>query len=232
MLISLAGGLAEYADKEHIQIVRIENGQQKQLLVQLQGFREGQARGAQAEHRAEDRRHGHRPVGLHAHANPLCFDRRVGAGRRCRALGRADAVGPRSERPYRGLFAGDTGNARQLLTLSASFGGGYDDDVFANQAGSSPPPGRRSLARAGARAISLARLSSATASRRRGWPSRHLAARAPGTIPVCGADGRPPQRERWRVIPGRETREPLTVAVRDLSAVLFLDVASARRHAG
>jgi hypothetical protein len=56
--------------------------------------------------------------------------------------------GPRSERPYRGLFAGDTGNARQLLTLSASFGGGYDDDVFANQAGSSPPPGS-SIAGAG-----------------------------------------------------------------------------------
>ena len=39
---------------------------------------------------------------------------------------------PRSERPYRGLFAGDTGNAEQLLTLSASFGGGYDDDISAN----------------------------------------------------------------------------------------------------
>ncbi|HKW01036.1 MAG TPA: hypothetical protein VJN96_14515 [Vicinamibacterales bacterium] len=43
--------------------------------------------------------------------------------------------GPRSERPYRGLFAGDTGNAKQLLTLSASFGGGYDDDIFASGGG-------------------------------------------------------------------------------------------------
>ena len=44
----------------------------------------------------------------------------------------AEAQSPRSERPYRGLFAGDTGNAEQLLTFSASFGGGYDDDIFAN----------------------------------------------------------------------------------------------------
>jgi outer membrane translocation and assembly module TamA len=44
----------------------------------------------------------------------------------------AGAQTPRSERPYRGLFAGDTGNAQQLLTLSASLGGGYDDNIFAN----------------------------------------------------------------------------------------------------
>ncbi len=44
----------------------------------------------------------------------------------------AQLSAPRPERPYRGLFAGDTGNAQQLLTLSASFGGGYDDDIFAN----------------------------------------------------------------------------------------------------
>ncbi len=52
------------------------------------------------------------------------------------------APGPRPERPFRGLFAGGTGNATQLLTVSASFGGGYDDDIFLNQqAGVAPVPG-------------------------------------------------------------------------------------------
>jgi Protein of unknown function (DUF3575) len=46
---------------------------------------------------------------------------------------------PRSERPYRGLFGGDTGNAQELLTFSASFGGGYDDDIFAGDSGAGAP---------------------------------------------------------------------------------------------
>jgi len=41
MLISLAGGLAEYADREHIQIVRIENGQQKSFWFNYKDFTKG-----------------------------------------------------------------------------------------------------------------------------------------------------------------------------------------------
>jgi hypothetical protein len=37
---------------------------------------------------------------------------------------------PRAERPYRGLFGGGVGEAEQLLTLNASLGGGYDDNIF------------------------------------------------------------------------------------------------------
>jgi hypothetical protein len=47
--------------------------------------------------------------------------------------------GPRSERPYRGLFGGDTANARELLTFSASFGAGYDSDIFADQSNTGTP---------------------------------------------------------------------------------------------
>lgn len=41
----------------------------------------------------------------------------------------------RPERPYRGLFGSGVGNTEQLLTLSASAGGGYDDNVLANAGG-------------------------------------------------------------------------------------------------
>ncbi len=40
-LIALAGGLAEYADKEHIQVVRIENGQQKSYWFNYKDFMKG-----------------------------------------------------------------------------------------------------------------------------------------------------------------------------------------------
>jgi polysaccharide export outer membrane protein len=40
-LISQAGGLAEYADKEHIRIVRVENGQQKSYLFNYKDFAKG-----------------------------------------------------------------------------------------------------------------------------------------------------------------------------------------------
>ena len=39
----------------------------------------------------------------------------------------------RPERPYRGLFASGVGNAEQLLTLNVSLGGGYDDNIFAEE---------------------------------------------------------------------------------------------------
>jgi hypothetical protein len=51
------------------------------------------------------------------------------------------AQNPRSERPYRGLFGGDTSKADTLLTFSASFGGGYDDDIFATDQGGGIPSG-------------------------------------------------------------------------------------------
>lgn len=41
-----------------------------------------------------------------------------------------DVALPRAERPYRGLFASGVDDARQLLTLNASLGGGYDDSVL------------------------------------------------------------------------------------------------------
>ncbi len=41
MLISMAGGLAEYADKEHIQIVRVENGQAKSYFFNYKDFSKG-----------------------------------------------------------------------------------------------------------------------------------------------------------------------------------------------
>jgi len=42
---------------------------------------------------------------------------------------------PRVERPYRGLFGGGVGNTEQLLTLTASLGAGYDDNVLADATG-------------------------------------------------------------------------------------------------
>ena len=42
---------------------------------------------------------------------------------------------PRPERPYRGLFAGGTGDAGQLLTLNASVAAGYDNDLLADATG-------------------------------------------------------------------------------------------------
>ncbi|HUL71536.1 MAG TPA: hypothetical protein VLT86_00435 [Vicinamibacterales bacterium] len=50
---------------------------------------------------------------------------------------------PRPDRPYRGLYGGDTANAQQLLTVSASLAGGYDDDIFAGTGNTTgaPPAG-------------------------------------------------------------------------------------------
>jgi hypothetical protein len=45
------------------------------------------------------------------------------------------AQAPRAERPYRGLFAGGTGDAGQLLTANLSAGAGYDDDLLADAVG-------------------------------------------------------------------------------------------------
>ena len=43
---------------------------------------------------------------------------------------------PRPERPYRGLFGGGVGETEQLLTVNASAGGGYDDNILIDQPGS------------------------------------------------------------------------------------------------
>ena len=51
------------------------------------------------------------------------------------------APAQRPERPYGGLFGGDTAKAEKLLTFSASFGGGYDDDIFATAGGGAPITG-------------------------------------------------------------------------------------------
>lgn len=60
------------------------------------------------------------------------------------ALAQTTPQSPRSDRPYQGLFGGDTTNAKQMLSISASFGGGYDQDIFADQSlsgGINKPPG-------------------------------------------------------------------------------------------
>ena len=52
----------------------------------------------------------------------------------------AFAQAPRAERPYRGLFGGGIGDTEQLLTASASFGGGYDDNLIADARGQDSLP--------------------------------------------------------------------------------------------
>ena len=43
----------------------------------------------------------------------------------------AAAQAPRPERPYRGLFGGGVGDVEQSLIWNGSTGGGYDDNVLA-----------------------------------------------------------------------------------------------------
>jgi hypothetical protein len=45
------------------------------------------------------------------------------------------AVAQTAGRPYRGLFGSGVGDASQVLSVSASLGGGYDDDVLAEATG-------------------------------------------------------------------------------------------------
>jgi hypothetical protein len=52
----------------------------------------------------------------------------------------AAAQTPRPERPYRGIFGGGVGEAEHLLVVTASAGGGYDDNVMAD-GGASPAIG-------------------------------------------------------------------------------------------
>ena len=52
----------------------------------------------------------------------------------------ASAQAPRPERPYRGLFGGGIGDTEQLLTASASLGGGYDDNLLADARGENSRP--------------------------------------------------------------------------------------------
>ena len=55
------------------------------------------------------------------------------------AVGQASA----QSRPYRGLFGSDIGETEQLLTATASLGGGYDDNVLADAAGGVDPRAAR-----------------------------------------------------------------------------------------
>jgi len=56
------------------------------------------------------------------------------------ASAQAPPQGPRQrpERPYRGLFGGGRGDIGQSLALNVSFGGGWDDDLLAEQQGFDP----------------------------------------------------------------------------------------------
>jgi hypothetical protein len=60
------------------------------------------------------------------------------------AAGPIYAQTARPERPQRSLFGGGYGNAEQMLTLSANFGGGYDSSVLSvdpeSTSGAVPPP--------------------------------------------------------------------------------------------
>lgn len=47
---------------------------------------------------------------------------------------------PPTERPYRGIFAGGMGQTEQALTVTGSVGGGYDDNVQADQGFGIPAP--------------------------------------------------------------------------------------------
>jgi len=63
---------------------------------------------------------------------------------------------PRSERPQRGLFGSGYGNTEQSLILSASFGGGYDNDLLGQATGApTPSGGPRGVGRFGFGAASL-----------------------------------------------------------------------------
>jgi hypothetical protein len=68
------------------------------------------------------------------------------------------AQGPRTGRPYRGLFGGGAGDAEQLLTASGSLGGGWDNDVVADILGQSG-----GVTRDGSRAGTVASASGALA---------------------------------------------------------------------
>ncbi len=60
-LISMAGGLTEFAKQKNISVMRTENGKPVRYRVQLQGRRQRQE--PEAEHRAEARGYGHCAVG-------------------------------------------------------------------------------------------------------------------------------------------------------------------------
>ena len=63
-LISMAGGLNEFADAKNIIIIRIENGTAGRVEVQLQRRPQGQE--PEAEHRAQARRYGDRSLSPHS----------------------------------------------------------------------------------------------------------------------------------------------------------------------
>ena len=53
----------------------------------------------------------------------------------------ASAQTPRDRRPYRGLFGSGVSETEQLLSVSFSAGGGYDDDVLLGEGGGAQPSG-------------------------------------------------------------------------------------------
>jgi hypothetical protein len=62
------------------------------------------------------------------------------------SVARAQApAGTRPERPYRGLFAGSSGDNEQTLTANASLGGGYDDNIYQDLNGSGTRDPRRAV---------------------------------------------------------------------------------------
>ena len=72
----------------------------------------------------------------------------MGLGRRCVACltllvcaaAPAFAQGPRSTRPYRGLFGGSAPAVETPLTFTASVGGGYDSNVLLDPSGAGTAP--------------------------------------------------------------------------------------------
>ena len=67
---------------------------------------------------------------------------------------------PRTERPYRGLFGGGVGETEQSLTVNASLGGGYDDNIFMDtNAGVGGTPTDPRAAKSGSYALASGTLS-------------------------------------------------------------------------
>ena len=123
-LISMAGGLREYANSKKIMIMRNENGQADQPAVQLQGSRRRQE--PEAEHRAEARRHGGRAVIIREFcargAALLTPGGRDGAGQ--------SAARSRTVRPRSGDAAADEVTRVEFRT---TLGASYDDALLASE---------------------------------------------------------------------------------------------------
>ena len=149
-LISMAGGLTEYADEKGISVMRVGWHADQELQVQLQGRHPRKE--ARAEHRVEARRHrggavtarirrGFRSARGLSTAVTTRSMHRTSLGIASAIAVLVTAVGtsalaqqaqPLSPRPYRGLFGGQRaapGEASTSLNLTLSAQGGYDDNV-------------------------------------------------------------------------------------------------------